>query len=141
MTAHAPNRRFAGTKASFRRVVAKVEWHPGELYQRAGFFVTNLARPAERVVAFYNHRGTCEQYIKEGKSAIKWTRLSCRSFAAKAVRLQFHALADNFGNFMRTLAIPRAAEPWSLTSLREADQDRCEGREPRPLRHIPDGRG
>jgi hypothetical protein len=73
--------------------------------------------------------------------AIKWTRLSCRSFAAKAVRLQFHALADNFGNFMRTLAIPRAAEPWSLTSLREADQDRCEGREPRPLRHIPDGRG
>ena len=44
-----------------RRVVAKVEWHPGELYPRVGFIVTNLARPAERVVAFYNHRGTCEQ--------------------------------------------------------------------------------
>ena len=37
-----------------RRVVAKVEWHPGELYPRVGFIVTNLARPAERVVAFYN---------------------------------------------------------------------------------------
>ena len=37
-----------------RRVVAKVEWHPGELYPRAGFIVTNLSRPAERVVAFYN---------------------------------------------------------------------------------------
>jgi hypothetical protein len=48
-------------------VVAKVEWHPGELYPRVGSIVTNLARPAERVVAFYNHRGTCEQYIKEGK--------------------------------------------------------------------------
>jgi hypothetical protein len=66
--------------------VAKVEWHPGELYPRVGSIVTNLARPAERVVAFYNHRGTCEQYIKEGKGAVKWTRLSCRSFAANAVR-------------------------------------------------------
>ena len=95
-----------------RRVVAKVEWHPGELYPRVGFIVTNLARPAERVV-------TCEQFIKEGKGAIKWTRLSCRTFAANAVRLQLHALAYNLGNFMRTLAMPQAAEPWSLTSLRD----------------------
>ena len=102
-----------------RRVVAKVEWHPGELYPRVGFIVTNLARPAERVVAFYNQRGTAEQWIKEGKSAIKWTRLSCRTFAANAVRLQLHVLAYNLGNFMRTLAMPNAAEPWSLTSLRE----------------------
>jgi hypothetical protein len=102
-----------------RRVVAKVEWHPGELYPRVGFIVTNLARPAERVVAFYNQRGTAEQWIKEGKGAIKWTRLSCRSFAANAVRLQLHVLAYNLGNFMRTLAMPKAAEPWSLTSLRE----------------------
>jgi hypothetical protein len=78
-----------------RRVVAKVEWHPGELYPRVGFIVTNLARPAERVVAFYNQRGTAEQWIKEGKGAIKWTRLSCRAFAANAVRLQLHVLAYN----------------------------------------------
>jgi hypothetical protein len=64
-------------------------------------------------------RGWFEQYIKEGKNAIKWTRLSCRTFAANAVRLQLHALAYNLGNFMRTLAIPRAMERWSLTSLRE----------------------
>ena len=102
-----------------RRVLAKVEWHPGELYPRVGFIVTNLARPAERVVAFYNQRGTCEQFIKEGKGAIKWTRLSCRTFAANAVRLQLHALAYNLGNFMRTLAMPKTAAPWSLTSLRE----------------------
>jgi hypothetical protein len=102
-----------------RRVVAKVEWHPSELYPRVGFIVTNLARTAGRVVVFYNQRGTAEQWIKEGKGAIKWTRLSCRTFAANAVRLQLHALAYNLGNFMRTLAMPKVAEPWSLTSLRE----------------------
>jgi Transposase DDE domain group 1 len=102
-----------------RHVVAKVEWHPGELYPRVGFIVTNLARSAEGVVAFYNRRGTCEQYIKEGKNAIKWTRLSCRTFAANAVRLQLHALAYNLGNFMRTLAMPKTVETWSMTSLRE----------------------
>ena len=57
--------------------------------------------------------------IKEGKGAIKWTRLSCRTFAANAVRLQLHALAYNLANFMRALAMPKTAEPWSLTSLRE----------------------
>jgi hypothetical protein len=90
-----------------------------ELYPRVGFIVTNLGRPTERVVAFYNQRGTAEQWIKEGKGAIKWTRLSCRTFAANAVHLQLHVLAYNMGNFMRTLAMPKAAEPWSLTSLRE----------------------
>ena len=64
---------------------------PGELCPRVGFIVTNLSRPAERVVAFYNHRGTAEQYIKEGKYAIKWTRLSCSKFRNNEVRLQFHA--------------------------------------------------
>jgi len=55
-----------------RRVVAKVEWHPGVLYPRVGFIVINLARPAQCVVAFYNQRGTAEQHIKEGKTAIRW---------------------------------------------------------------------
>ena len=47
------------------------------------------------------------------------TRLSCRSFAANAVRLQLHALACNLGNFPRTLATPEPIEDWSLTSLKE----------------------
>ncbi|MGO9234843.1 MAG: IS1380 family transposase [Methylocella sp.] len=109
----------AGSWTKSRRVVAKVEWHPGELYPRVGFIVTNMSRPAERVVAFYNKRGTCEQWIKEGKGAIKWTRLSCRTFAANAVRLQLHALAYNLGNFLRTLATPEPIKDWSLTSLKE----------------------
>jgi hypothetical protein len=102
-----------------RRVIAKVEWHPGELYLRVGFILTNMSRLAERVVAFYIKRGTCEQWIKEGKGAIKWTRLSCRTFAANAVRLQLHALAYNLGNFLRTLATPEPIKDWSLTSLKD----------------------
>ncbi|MGH6891281.1 MAG: IS1380 family transposase, partial [Dongiaceae bacterium] len=112
-------RYHAATWKTPRRVIAKVEWHPGELYPRGGFVVTNLSRPAERVVAFYNQRGTAEQWIKEGKNAMKWTRLSCCSFAANAVRLQLHALAYNLGNFLRTLATPEPIKDWSLTSLKE----------------------
>jgi len=60
-----------------RRVVAKVEWHKGELFPRVGFIVTNLGRPAKRVVRFYNQRGTAEQWIKEGKNAVKWNGRAC----------------------------------------------------------------
>ncbi len=98
---------------------AKVEWHPGELYARVGFIVTNLSRPAERIVGFYNQRGTPEQWIKEGKNAMKWTRLSCHSLRANEVRLQLHALVYNLANFLRTLALPEAVAHRSLTSLRE----------------------
>ena len=44
-----------------------------------------------------------------GRFETKWL---CRSE-------NLRALAYNLGNFMRTLAMPKAAEPWSLTSLRE----------------------
>ena len=97
----------AGSWTRPRRVVAKVEWHPGELYPCVGFIVTNMTRPPDRVTLFYNQRGTAEQHIKEGKNAIAWTRLSCRRFAANAVRLQLHTLAYNLANFLRTLPCPR----------------------------------
>jgi hypothetical protein len=45
----------------------------------------NLSRPAKRVVRFYNQRGTAEQWIKEGKNAIKWTRLSCHDFVDRRI--------------------------------------------------------
>lgn len=102
-----------------RRVVAKVEFHPGDLFPRVGFIVTNRSLPNARVLAFYNDRGTAEQHIKEGKYALKWTRLSCMRLKANAVRLQLHALAYNLANFLRTLATPHAVATWSLTSLRE----------------------
>ena len=109
----------AGSWSKARRVEAKVEWHPGELYPRVGFIVTNMARPVARVVAFYNQRGTAEQWIKEGKNAVTWTRLSCHRFAANAVRLQLHALAYNLANFLRSLALPDEVKQWSMTTLRD----------------------
>src|SRR3954466_1422574 len=102
-----------------RRVVAKVERHQGELYPRVGFVVTNLTRPAERVSKFYNGRGTAEQYIKEGKQALRWTRLSCRTFRDNAVRLQLFALAYNLANFLRSLVLPDQVAQWPLSTLRE----------------------
>ena len=70
-----------------RRVVAKVEFHFGELFPRVGFIVTNLETDSRAVVRFYNKRGTAEQWIKEGKQAVKMTRLSCHRFRSNEVRL------------------------------------------------------
>ncbi len=67
-----------------RRVVAKVEFHFGELFPRVGFIVTNLETDSRAVVRFYNKRGTAEQWIKEGKQAVKMTRLSCHRFHRSA---------------------------------------------------------
>ena len=89
------------------------------MYPRVGFVVNNLSRPAERISKFYNGRGTAEQWIKEGKLALCWTRLSCRSFQDNAVRLQLFALACNLANLLRSLALPREVAQWSLTTLRE----------------------
>jgi hypothetical protein len=102
-----------------RRVVAKIEHHKGELFPRVGFIVTNLGGGAASVVWFYNGRGTAEQWIKEGKNAVKWTRLSCHDFVDNQVRLQLFVLAYNLGNFLRRLALPNRVKHWSLTTLRE----------------------
>jgi len=100
-----------------RRVVAKVEWHRGELFPRVGFIVTNLSAKAKGVVHFYNGRGTAEQWIKEGKYALNWTRLSCHRLVANQVRLHLFVLAYNLGNFLRWLGLPKAIKDWSLRSL------------------------
>jgi hypothetical protein len=100
-----------------RRVVAKVEWHRGELFPRVGFIVTNLGLAPQGVVHFYNRRGQAEQWIKEGKYALNWTRLSCNRFVANQVRLQLFILAYNLGNFLRRLALPDVIRDWSLRSL------------------------
>jgi len=100
-----------------RRVVAKVEWHAGELFPRIGFIVTNMSSSPDTVVHFYNKRGTCEQWIKEGKLAITWTRLSCVRYASNQVRLALFVLAYNLGNFMRRFALPSEVAHWSLSSV------------------------
>jgi hypothetical protein len=102
-----------------RRVIAKVEHHLGELFPRVGFIVTTLTGTNRAVVHFYNQRGTAEQWIKEGKEATHWTRLSCHRFRANEVRLLLGVIAYNLGNLLRRLVLPLAIQSWSLTSLQQ----------------------
>lgn len=102
-----------------RRVVAKVEWHAAELFPRVGFIVTNMTKHSKNIVKFYNGRGTAEQWIKEGKNALKWTKLSCLKFKDNQTRLQLFSLAYNLANFLRRIALPKEVKHWSLTTLRE----------------------
>ena len=102
-----------------RRVIAKVEHHFGELFPRVGFIVATLTGTNRAIVRFYNQRGTAEQWIKEGKEATHWTRLSCHRFRANGVRLLLGVIAYNLGNLLRRLALPLAIQNWSLTSLQQ----------------------
>lgn len=79
--------------------------------------MTSLSASPKGVVHFYNRRGTAEQWIKEGKYALNWTRLSCHRFVANQARLQLFVLAYNLGNFLRRLCLPKAINDWSLRSL------------------------
>jgi Transposase DDE domain group 1 len=102
-----------------RRVIAKIEHHLGELFPRVGFIVTTLTGTNRAIVRFYNQRGTAEQWIKEGKTATHWTRLSCHRFRANEVRLLLGVIAYNLGNLLRRLVLPVAIQDWSLTSLQQ----------------------
>jgi hypothetical protein len=84
------------TKA--RRVVAKVELHAGELSPCAGFIANNLEADSRAVVRFYNKRGAAEQLNKQGKQAVKRTRLSCHRFRSNEVRLWLSVIAYKLGN-------------------------------------------
>jgi hypothetical protein len=102
-----------------RRVIAKVEHHLGELFPRVGVIVTTLTGTNRAVVHFYNQRGTAEQWIKEGKAAAHWTRLSCHRFRANEVPLLLGVITYNLGTLLRQLALPLTIQSWSLTSLQQ----------------------
>ena len=132
----------AGSWDRPRRVIAKVEWHQGELFPRVGFIVTNMSAGPEGVVHFYNGRGTAEQWIKEGKYALNWTRLSCHRFVANQVRLALFILAYNTGE-LAAQAMPAqggqalvVAKPPGQTY-----QDRGEASSPRPAAGVSASRG
>src|SRR3984893_7799167 len=101
---HASFTYLAGSWSKPRRVIAKVEWHPGELYPRVGFIVTLICRQR-------------------------------RSTSASRARLQSRQLPAHAGDARADQRLV-ADEPEG-----EVDQDRGEGHQPRPLCHLPDGRG
>lgn len=65
-----------------------MEWRQGELFPRVG-------------VRFNKFRGTAEQWSKEGKNVIEWTKLSCHDFVDDQVRLQLFALASAVGELWK----------------------------------------
>jgi hypothetical protein len=78
-----------------------------------------LKTDSRAVMRFYNKRGTAEQWIKEGKQAVKMTRLSCHRSRSNEVRLWLSLIAYNLGNLWRRLVLPRRIGNWSLTSLQQ----------------------
>jgi hypothetical protein len=84
-----------------RRVVAKIEWHRGELFPRIGFVVTNSRLPAGKVIKVYNGRAEIENRIKEGKNTLRWDKTSCQRFEANQARLQMGVLAYNLLHMIR----------------------------------------
>jgi hypothetical protein len=102
-----------------RQVVAKVERHPDELYPRVGVIVTQLdaaGRACCGLLQRARHGGAMDQRRNVSDQV---DMLVMPFLAANEVRLQLHGLAYNLGNFMRTLAMAKTAEPWSPTSLCE----------------------
>lgn len=56
--------------------------------------------------SWFSPTGMATQYIKEGKNAIKWTRLSCLTMKGNTVPLPLCELAYNLAIFPRALAFP-----------------------------------
>jgi hypothetical protein len=100
-------------------VTARVESHWGASFSRVGSVVTNLEIDGHAGIQLYNERDTAEQSIKEGKQAVKMTRLSCHRFRSNEVRLWLSLIAYNLGNLWRRLVLPQRIGNWSLTSLQQ----------------------
>ena len=125
-----PSQEAEGTSTSFRyrakgwtrarRVVAKVEWHAGELYPARRLHRHQPEAAARRgSFKFYNGRGTAEQWIKEGKNAVKWTKLSCQPSRTTRCGCSCSPWRTTWPTSCGTLALPKAVEHWTLTTLRE----------------------
>ena len=91
----------AGSWDRARRVVAKVEWHRGELFPRVGFIVTNMTAGPEGVVRFYNGRGTSRAVDQRGE-----VRAELDSAVVPSVRGQPGA----------SVSVRLGVQPWELPS-------------------------
>src|SRR5204863_5064854 len=132
----------AGTWTKPRRVIAKGEWHPGELYPRVGFIVTNMSPPGRARRCFLQQARDVRAMDQGGQrrdqvdaTVVPNVRRQRGAAPASCARLQprqFPAHAGDAGADQGLVADE---------SEGQADQDRREGGEPRPLCYLPDGRG
>jgi hypothetical protein len=100
-------------------VVAKAEFPLGELFPGVGFMVANLETDSRAVVPFYNKRGTAERWVREGKWAVKRTRLSCHRLRSNEVRLWLSVITYNLTNLWRRLVLLLRVGNRSLARLQQ----------------------
>lgn len=101
-----------------RQVYVKQVYHSDQLFPEYYFVLSNIQEEAEKIFNFYNKRGTSENYLKEGKIDLFFTRLSCSSFLANAFRFQVAILAYNINNLFRRFILPYELKPNLLSTLR-----------------------
>ncbi len=89
------------------------------MFPRVGFILTNLETDSRAVVPFYDQGRAAEQWIKEGKQAVKVTRLSCHRFRSNELRLWLRVIPYNLGNLWRRLVLPLRVGNWLLASLQQ----------------------
>ena len=108
----------AGSWNRARRVVAKVEWHRGELFPRVGFIVTNMSAGPEGVVRFLQWSWDSRAVDQGGevRAELDSAVLPSSSWPTE-VRLSLFILAYNLGNFLRRLCLPKTVKHWSLRSV------------------------
>ena len=132
----------AGRWERKRRIVAKVEWHPGELYPRVGFIVTNLSPPGGpcgRLLHSARQSGAIHQGRQErdqmDAAVVPQVPRQCRPAPASHPGLQSRQLhADTgFAEGGGTLV--------SDHTTGKVGEDRCQSGQSWPVRHVPIGRG
>jgi hypothetical protein len=72
--------------------------------------VTNLETDSRAVARFCSKRGTAEQWIREGKQAVKMTRLSChrfRGFRSNESAAWLSVIAYNLGESLATAGVAK----------------------------------
>ena len=97
----------AASWAKPRRVVAKVEWHPGALFPRVGFVVINCR---------WSLTGSSASTISAARQSSPLLRMQTGD-QLDTPFLQLHALAYNLGVFLQGAELPEEIADWSLTSL------------------------
>jgi len=101
-----------------RLVYVKQHYKPNQLIPVYYFILSNIQEKANKIFDFYNQRGACENYIKEGKLNLSFARLSCNSFNANSFRLQQSILAYNVNNIFRRLILPFEFQNNFLSTIR-----------------------
>ena len=125
-----------------RRVVAKVEWHYGELFPRIGFMVTNLNWHAKSLVRFYNKRGTrrAMDQGRQNRSDVDSAFLPC--FSRQWGQTATVCLSLKSWKLFETAGFTKKNKTLDLDHpSREVDQDRGKGHPACPTHYVSTGRG